>query len=358
VTATFDVYLNPIQKTVSRGDWQVKSPQITMRGHLAQTSQANTTKAQGALDGQVDWAAVAPLVAAMVPGQLSISGQRQISANFTSTYPTNDPNAMLANLSGKASFGFDRAAYMGFDFGPAEMPIQVENGLMRIGPLDTTVNGGKLNFVGQANLRQRPIVLTIPAPIHLVQGIQVNPETSQKLLKYANPIFADAVSIAGIANFDLAQLTMPLTSGAGTGTQLNGTLSISQLQLGASNILNQVLSVGGKSVRGQMLTIHPTTLLLQNGAVRYEDMQIDVGDNPINFSGSIGLNEALNMTIVLPYTFQGRTVRVEQQVPVSERIAIPLTGTITKPELNLQKLLQLQLQGQILRGLQDLMPKR
>ncbi len=357
VTALFDVYLDANRKVINRANWQVKSPQITMKGQLTQTSQASTTKAQGSLDGQVDWAAVAPLVAAVVPGQLSISGQRQISANFTSTYPTNDPNAMLANLSGQTSFGFDRATYMGFDFGPAEMPIQVQNGLMRIGPFSTTVNNGKLNFVGQADLRQRPIILTIPVPTHLVQAIQINQQTSERLLKYVNPIFADAVSVTGAANFDLAQLAVPLTSNAKNTAELTGTLSIDKMQLGASNILNQILGVGRQSIRGQTMTVHPTKLVLQKGVVRYDDMQIDIGDNPVNFRGSIGLNEALDMTVVLPYTLEGRTVRVGQEQGVT-RITVPLTGTITKPQLNLQNLIKSQVQEEILKGLEDLLKKR
>jgi hypothetical protein len=359
VTAMFDVYADPNQKAINVARLQVDSPQIHIRkGELRRTSQGNTTSFQAQLDAQWDLAAVSQVASSFLPAPLSLVGQRQVSLNFTSTYPTNDPNAMLANLTGKTMLGFDRAAYMGFDTGPADIAVQVQNGLMQIGPLSSTVNNGKLNFVGQANLRQRPVFLTVPVLVHLVQGVQINAQTTDKLLKYVNPIFADAVSVTGVANFDVQQLAIPLTSGAKAGTQLTGTLSINQLQLGASSILNQVLSIGGQSVRGQTLTVHPTNLVLQNGVVRYEDMQIDVGDNPINFSGSIGLNEALNMTIVLPYTLEGRTVRVSQQVPVNERIAVPLTGTISKPQLNLQKLLQLQLQGQILKGLQDLLQKR
>ena len=140
-------------------------------------------------------------------------------------------------------------------------------------------------------------------------------------------------------------------------TRFNVTLSINQLQLGASNILNQILSIGRQSVRGQILTVHPTNLVLQNGVVRYEDMQIDVGDNPVNFRGAVGLNGALDMTVVLPYTLEGRTVRVGRE-QASPRITVPLTGTIGKPELNLQKLVQSQFQEQILKGLEDLLKKR
>jgi hypothetical protein len=183
VTASFDAYLNPAQKTIDSATWQVKSPQITLKGHLTQTSQGNTVKAQGALDGEMDWAALAPVVSSLMPGQLQISGQRPISANFETTYRTNDPNAMLANLNGKASLGFEQAKCLGFDVGRTDVNVQVANGLMQIGPFSSPVNNGKVDFAGRANLRQRPILLTVPAPVRLVQNVQINAETADKLFK-------------------------------------------------------------------------------------------------------------------------------------------------------------------------------
>jgi hypothetical protein len=152
-------------------------------------------------------------------------------------------------------------------------------------------------------------------------------------------------------------MAIPLGAHARQKAQLNGTIWIDQLQLGASDILNQIFAIVGQSIRGQVLTLHPTALVLQDGVLRYDDMQIDIGQNPVNFRGSIGLDGALNMTIVLPYTLTGRLVRVGQP-QMAERIVVPLTGTIEKPQLNLQKLVESQLQEQIMRGLGDLLKKR
>ena len=357
VTAFFDVYVDPNHKTIDIERLEVESPQIKIqKGRFTRTSQGNTVKAQGALDAQLDWAAVAPLASAFAPGQLSIAGQRQVAIHFTSTYPANEPNGLLAHLNSQASLGFGQAAYMGFDFGSTQLDIGVENGLMTIKPFSTTVNNGKLNFSGNANFRQAPPVLAIPTLLHMAQGVQINEQTAQNLLKYVNPIFADAVSVSGTANFDVQQMVIPLGSNAKNRAQLNGTIWIDQLQLGASGILNQICSVVGQSIRGQILTVHPTALVLEKGVLRYEDMQIDLGQNPVNFRGSIGLDGALNMTVVLPYTLTGRLVRVGQ--PQADRIIVPLTGTISKPQLNLQKLVGSQLQEQIMKGLGDLLKKR
>jgi hypothetical protein len=356
VTASFDVYVD--QKAINVQSLLVDSPQIKIqKGQFTRTNQGTTIKAQGTVEAQVDWAALAPLAATFVPGSLSLTGQRQIALNFTSTYPAGEPNGLLAHLSGQGSLGVDSAAYMGFDFGSTQFDVHAQEGLLTIGPVATTVNNGKLNFTGDANFRQPPGVLATQTLVHMAQGVQINEQTAQTLLKYVNPIFADAVSVSGIANFDVQQMAIPLGSHAQDKAQLNGTIWIDQLQLGTSGILNQILSVVGQSTRGQVLTVHPTALVLQKGVLRYDDMQIDIGQNPVNFRGSIGLDGALNMTVVLPYTLTGRLVRVGQP-EMKDRIVVPLTGTVNKPKLNLQKLAESQLQEQVMKGIEDLLKKR
>jgi hypothetical protein len=114
--------------------------------------------------------------------------------------------------------------------------------------------------------------------------------------------------------------------------------------------LEQILKATGQSLRGQRLTIRPTRIALQNGTMQYENMQIDVGDNPINFGGTIGLDQRLDMTVTLPWTLRGRTARVDREGRAGPRIQVALGGTITNPKLDLGRLLQ----DQIFRGLESL----
>jgi hypothetical protein len=76
-------------------------------------------------------------------------------------------------------------------------------------------------------------------------------------------------------------------------------------------------------------------------------MQIDVGDNPVNFKGVIGLDKSLDMTVTLPYTTAGRTARVGGRTTSGRRITLPLKGTADKPELDMGRLLKEQLKGQL-----------
>ena len=114
--------------------------------------------------------------------------------------------------------------------------------------------------------------------------------------------------------------------------------------------LEEILKATGQSLRGQRLTVRPTNIVLRDGIVRYDNMQIDVENSPINFAGAIGLDGQLDMTVTLPWTLKGRTARADREDKAGPRIAVPLTGTISQPKLDLGRLLQ----EQLFRGLGDL----
>jgi len=63
------------------------------------------------------------------------------------------------------------------------------------------------------------------------------------------------------------------------------------------------------------------------------------------------------MTVTLPYTLKGRTVRVDKET-VGERISLSLKGTLDKPELDTAKLLEevlkKELETQLKKGLEEL----
>jgi hypothetical protein len=359
VTARFDAYVNPADKTINIERLELESPQIKVRkGQFGRAIEGNTAKTHGEITAEWDWAAVSNLASAFVPGTLDVAGRRQATVQFTSTYSTGDPNGLLANLNGTASLGFDRAAYQGLNFGPTDIDIQIDDGRMQIEPFSTTVNEGQFRFAGQADLRQRPILLQTSERLQMAEGIRITQEMTDNLLKFVNPIFVRAVDVNGVLSFDTESMVLPLTGGFADRAEIRGTVAIPQIRMEAT-LLNRILAVIKESLRDQIIEIAPTKITLDNGAIRYEDMEIIVGDNPVNFGGTIGLNESLDMTVVLPYTYDGKTARVgEPTAQKDKRIVLPLTGELTDPKLNLQRLLEEQLKGQfreqIRRGIEKL----
>jgi hypothetical protein len=266
----------------------------------------------------------------------------------------------LSISSGKVKFA--EASYFGFHFGSTEANFQIEDNLLRIAPFSSSVNNGQFNFTGEVDLARKPTLLKMSGPIQVVKDVQINEGVARRLLMYLNPVFANAVKVSGTANFECERLAIPLADGTKNDIEIIGTISIKGLRLKTSDLLGQILSVAGVSWRGVDITIHPTRFILQNGFLRYDDMQMDVGDNPVNFGGVIGLDKSLNMTVTLPYTTAGRTARIGKEVEPrpsrrSEgegvRISLPLRGTIDKTELDLGKLLEEQLKQQLRERLRE-----
>jgi hypothetical protein len=358
VSLAFEAEIDPEQKAINVKTLQLESPQIKItKGQFSQVSKDGKTTLQGQADCEYDWSAVSTVAAPYLPEDLTLQGKRKDTVSFTSEYPTDQTDKLLSNLNAKTNIGFEKAGYMGLDFGPTDVDIQVQNGLLKIAPFATTVNEGQFSFAGEADFKQEPVLFKAAKPMQIAKDIKINDETTSKLLKYVNPIFADAVNVSGIANFNCEQLAIPLKAEAKNDAVVIGTISMNRVRLQGSDLIGQILTTSGGDPRATDMTIHPTRFVLQKGFLRYEDMQVDVGDNPVNFKGVIGLDKSLDMTVTLPYTTEGRTARIGRETR-GARIVLPLKGTVDKPELDTDKLFELQLKEQgeelLRRGLEEI----
>ena len=192
--------------------------------------------------------------------------------------------------------------------------------------------------------------------MQIIKDVRINDEMTKRFLMYLNPVFAKAVNVSGVSNFHCEELAIPLAGEAKNDIKVVGTVSMNDVRLQASDLLGQLLSVMGSSSGNEVITVHPTRFVLADGFLRYDNMQIDVGNNPVNFKGVIGLDKSMDMTLTLPYTIEGRTARVGQDT-AGERISLILEGTVDNPRLNTGKLLEDQLKQQLQKELERQLEK-
>jgi hypothetical protein len=352
VSLVLDARVDPKQKTFDIRKLQLISPQVKIHKiEISEVAKADKTLLKGRLDCEYDWAAVNPYL----PQGLVVKGTNKLPIEFSSEYPTGQRQLLLDNLSTKGTLGFTQAQYTGFVFERTEAQIQIQNGAFTILPFSTKVNNGQFRFAGEGNLKQESRILRITQPMQIMKDIQINDELARKLLMYVNPIFANALNVSGTANFACERFAIPLTPNKQNEIEIIGTISIDKLRLQASDLLGQILSLTGTGLSGVDITVRPTKFVLRNGFLGYDDMQVEVGNSPINFKGVIGLDASLkDMTVTLPYTIRGRTVRVGKET-VGQRITLPLKGTLNKPELDTSKLPELLLKQAILEGIDQLL---
>ena len=343
-----DVELNPALGDIAVKKLKWTSPQMAVNFKGDKRTENGKTSLQGRADYEYDWAAVSTVAAPYLPAGLKLYGTQKNTISFTSDYPADQPDGLLANLNANTKVGFDRAEYMGLRLGTTETDVRIQQGLMTISPFSTTLNNGQLNFAALADFKQKPTLLKTPEPIHIAKDVQIDDEVGRNLLSFMNPIFWNAFNINGVANFDCEKLAIPLAEGSTSDLEVVGTVSIDRLQLQPTDLLGQILSLMGTNMGGRTVKIHPTRFALQNSYLRYDDMHMDIGDKPVNFRGVIGIEDkSLDMTVTLPYSASG------------QRISVPLTGTIDSPELDVGRLLQDQfktlLQEELRKGLQKLL---
>jgi hypothetical protein len=331
-----DVLLDFAEKTCQIKDLRIDGSQIDVTGNLTQTSSGDKTKLSGEIKADYDLAAVSTVADAFIPQGLAMEGKRTTNINIESVYDPDKEGDLLANLNTKAKFGFEKASYKGLNFGQTEMELKVTDGLLVIEPFSAQVNNGKLNLAAKVNFRQKPMLMVTPGPMQIIEKVNINDDTSRQLLTYLNPIFADAVNVRGVADFHCEKLSIPLAGATKDDLVILGTIGIDRMRLEASDLLGQIVSVTGG--RGVDMTMLPTKFVLQKGTLRYDNMQINIGDNPVNFAGVIGPDKRLDMKVTLPYRFGGRTVRTGENA--ADRITLPIEGTVDKPRINVQKLLE------------------
>lgn len=349
VTLAFNAEADTVKQAIIANAIQLDSPKINLKfanGQFSRITKDGKTTLQGQGELEYDWKALSPITAQFLPEDLSLQGKRKDAINFLSQFPADQPDKLMANLNAKAKVGFQQAEYMGLDFGLTDVDIQVQNGMLKITPFSAVVNEGQLNFGADADFTQKPTLFKTSKPMQIVKNIKVNDKTTAKLLKYVNPIFSNAVNVSGIANFNCEQLSIPLDNEAKNKAVIVGTISLDKLRLQASDLLTQIIQLVGAGSGGADITIHPTQFVLKDGVLSYDNMQMDIGDNPVNFKGSIGLDKRLDMTVTLPYTTAGRTARVGGESR-GARITLPLTGTVDKPQIDTGKLIEQNLKGEL-----------
>ncbi|MDD5458595.1 MAG: hypothetical protein PHF37_04315 [Phycisphaerae bacterium] len=354
VTLDVDATANTEEKTYSLKS-SITSPDIKIKIDAEKKNDKNQSIIEGNANLTYDWEKLSAMARPFLPVGLTVNGQRADQINFTSKFPINQNDKILENLNTAAKLGFDSAEFMGLNFGKTELDVQVSNGLMKIAPFTTQVNNGKLNFAATADFTAKPTLLKIPQPMHILDNIEINDKTTSQLLKYVNPIFANAVNAKGTADFDCNSMTIPLAAADKKLITVIGTVALQNVTLSPSDFLGQLLTLIGAG-GGQDINIRPTPFALKDGVLAYDNMQVEIGSAPINFGGRVDLvNNQLNMQVALPYTIGGKTARVGEQT--EDRISLPLTGTIDRPKLDTAKLLEQGLQQQLRKGLEGLFNK-
>ncbi len=344
-TASGTLILDPAEKTFSgRFKAKIGEQLIEIRhGSVEKSVKNNQVHLDADLDTTYDLAALSTLAAPFVPEGLTLIGKRDDKITFSTNYPADQAPANLTkNMALNFPLGFESASWMGLNLGPTQTALNINQGTLTLTPFETTANSGTLRFGGTADLSQEKIFFTLPKPTQICENIQITNELTNNLLMYMNPLFADAINLRGTLNFSCDTLRFPLVNAPMSDLKVQGKYSIAKMALQGTKtgLLGKILGLMNKTDIRTMEVVE-TPFTVQDEIIAYDNMQINLDQNPINFGGRINFNQKMNMSVMLPYTLSGELIRIDQ-ANRKDRIALPLGCTLTSPCLDTEAFLESQ----------------
>ena len=333
------------------------------KGKVEKKVSRNTTELSGDFQAQYDLKTVSAFASAYLPQGLTMEGKRADTLHFESQYPTDKPELMKANLNASGTFGFEKASYFGLNFEKTDISLNIKKGVVDLNIPETVVNEGKLKFAGQLNLNEEPLMLRMDKPTQVIENIHLNDELTHKLLIYLNPVFAKQTNVSGFASLRCDQLVIPFSAEDKNQMAIDATVAMDKVRLKAVGFVGDVLSqTNNKSEFDAKLL--PSRFVLSNGILEYNDMEFHLDEYPTGFTGRVFLDKRLDMKMAVPYRVDAdsakiRSVKVGEDL--SERLELPIDGTVDDPQVRLEKLfdsvLEKIIQQQIQRGLGDILNK-
>lgn len=262
------------------------------------------------------------------------------------------------DLTAQAEVGWQSAQYFGIAAGPGALPAKLERSVVYMGPLDLTINEGKLVGAPRLNLTgQTPVLEMDKGPV--IQNLRISPELCDGWMKFVAPLLAGVTRAEGKFSVELDQAKVPLTTptkGTVAGLMMIHTAEVGPGPLAQSylNMAKQVKDIadGNYAALGALLTpgaappqpnsatnnrgvlVLPEQQVkfeMIDGRVHHQGLQMTVKDVVITTRGSVGLDQTMELVAEIPVQDAWLSKNAALTGLKGQMLQIPVRGTLSAP---------------------------
>ena len=232
--------------------------------------------------------------------------------------------------------------------GQSTTEVIVDQGVVSTTVSPTTFSGGQIQVSPQIDLRSSEPVLYL-AKQRILDSVQMTPETCASALKYINPLAAGATAAEGTFSIDSDGVQMPLYDplkmrARATVTLQNVVVSagpMAEQLIGSAKQLQAIIrpdKVNSERDYNTWLRMSEQTIpvSVENGRVYHEGIKFSHDDIRIETSGSVGLDQTVNMVARIPIPDDWLTSSKYLDGLKGQAISIPISGTVSRPVLDQQ----------------------
>jgi hypothetical protein len=296
--------------------------------------------------------------------QMAMTGAFQKTFHLSGSYPANLPyNEAIKTLhaDGGVALATFTLPEKGIALGNADIPFTLANGILTTGaapaaagaapstqPAPSAVlNAGRVRLDHLSiDLTSAHPALTTPDNYQLLQGVTLNTVFAQSVMSQFlnNPLFADAKQADGRLDVTILRCrNLPLDASVmqpGGKGDLSVQYSITGLQIGNELITSLVQYLAPNAFNNDSLqgAIKNGTVTLSNGVVAH-NTPVSVDKYTLDLSGSVAMATG-RFTTPMNLTIPTQLFRQKELTRALPQLTVPLTGTATKPKLDLGKAIQ------------------
>lgn len=310
-----------------------------------------------------DWRRLKPLLESMLGGLVSLDGVQ--GGGFRMSGPIFNPRA---NESGQpwihpelqivTAASWQSGQVLGLPIGGSSLDFQLAEGIAAVNTDAIAFSGGTARLSPRLDLRGPETVLYLPQG-NVLEQVELTPEICRGWLKFVAPMIADATAAHGKFSVATGQVNVPLNRLEAA--DLNGVATIHGANVGPGPLGQQLIMVVAQVkalAKGQPLNAlagssnttwlkmpeQQVSFAVQKGRVHHQEMQFQIDDVVIQTSGSVGLDQTIQLVAKIPVLDQWVGNNRWTQGLKGQTLQIPISGTVSSPRVDNRGLQQMSQQ--------------
>ena len=252
------------------------------------------------------------------------------------------------SLQASTRVGWASGQVLDLPIGQSTTEIIVDQGVVSTAVSPTAFSGGQVQISPQIDLRSSEPVLYLGQQ-RILDSVQMTPETCASALKYINPLAAGATAAEGTFTIDSEGIQMPLYDPLKL--RARATVTLQNVVVSAGPMAEQLIAsakqiqaivrpdkVNSERDYNTWLRMSEQTIpvSVENGRVYHEGIKFSHDDIRIETSGSVGLDQTINMVARIPIPDDWLKSSQYLDGLKGQALSIPITGTVSRPVLDQQ----------------------
>jgi hypothetical protein len=281
--------------------------------------------------------------------RFAVTGPLLATIDRTAGSAVANPPAAERSLSVVADLRWDRAELLGVETQSALLTARLAPDELQLAPQEVAVSSGRWLRGARVPLDESPVAVVLESGEWL-ENVRFTPEMCQLWLKFVSPALAEATHIDGRFSLSVEQGRIPVDQP--TAGRIAGRLDVQSASVRPGPLAQEIITlvatiegllagrppVAAGALQEPLLELPEQGIeyALHDGRVHHSGMVMVVRSAQIRTSGSVGLDESLDLVLEIPV--QDRWLRSEllESAFRGEVLRIPVRGTLRRPVIDRQ----------------------